>query len=182
MILTLHTLPSSTTLGCAIKLLAEAKKTGDGVRAYVAPFLLEPDHPLYSINGVMNAVYVHGNMLGDAVFTGAGAGSLPTASAVVADVIDAARHDGKRAYCGWRHDEKLALASNDGVKRRYLVRIHTEDQGEANSVFAPDGFLDTIGIGDLEDEVAFITPDLSEKDFEAKEKAFGKIISRIRFY
>ncbi len=172
----------ASTMGYAVKLLAEAKKTGDGVRAYVAPFLLDQNHPLYSINGVMNAVYVHGNMLGDAVFTGAGAGSLPTASAVVADVIDAARHDGKRAYCGWRHDEKLALASNDGIKRRYLVRIYTEDQGKANSVFAPDGFLDTISIGDLEEEVAFITPELSEKDFETKEKAFGKIISRIRFY
>ena len=130
----------------------------------------------------MNAVYVHGNMLGDAVFTGAGAGSLPTASAVAADVIDAARHDGKRAYCGWRHDEKLVLASNDGIKRKYLVRILTEDQGNANRVFSPDGFLDTISIGELEDEVAFITPELSEEEFNTKAKAFGKVISRIRFY
>ncbi len=172
----------AATLGCTIKLLAEAKKTEDGVMAYVAPFLLEEDNPLYTINGVMNAVYVHGNMLGDAVFTGAGAGSLPTASAVVADVIDAARHDGKRAYCGWKHDEKLALASYDGIKRKYLVRIYTEDQAKANRVFAPDGFLDTITIGDLEDEVAFITPELSEMDFDRKAKEFGKVISRIRFY
>lgn len=172
----------ASTLGYAIKLLAEAKRTGDGVRAYVAPFLVEPSHPLYAINGVMNAVYVHGNMLGDAVFTGAGAGSLPTASAVVADVIDAARHDGKRAYCGWKHDEKLVLASNDSVKRKYLVRINTEDEGKANKVFSPDGFLDTISVGELEEEIAFITPELSEEDFEAKAKAFGKVISRIRFY
>ena len=129
----------------------------------------------------MNAVYVHGNMLGDAVFTGAGAGSLPTASAVVADVIDAARHDGKRAYCGWRHDEKLALASTGGVKRKYLVRISTEDEGEANRVFSPEGFLDIISLGELEEEVAFITPELSEEDFEARAKGFGKVISRIRF-
>ncbi|MBQ9360241.1 MAG: homoserine dehydrogenase [Lachnospiraceae bacterium] len=172
----------ATTLGYAIKLLAEAKRTEDGVRAYVAPFLVEPSHPLYAINGVMNAVYVHGNMLGDAVFTGAGAGSLPTASAVVADVIDAARHDGKRAYCGWKHDEKLVLASNDSVKHKYLVRISTEDEGKANRVFSPDGFLDTISVGELEEEIAFITPELSEEDFETKAKAFGKVISRIRFY
>ena len=172
----------ASTLGYAIKLLAEAKRTEDGVRAYVAPFLVEPSHPLYSINGFINAVYVHGNMLGDAVFTGAGAGSLPTASAVVADAIDAARHDGKRAYCGWKHDEKLVLASNDSVKRKYLVRINTEDEGKANKVFSPEGFLDTISVGELEEEIAFITPELSEEDFEAKAKAFGKVISRIRFY
>ena len=172
----------ASTLGCSVKLLAEAKRTEDGIRAYVAPFLVDPSHPLYSVNGVMNAVYVHGNMLGDAVFTGAGAGSLPTASAVVADVIDAARHDGKRAYCGWKYDEKLALASNDGIKRKYLVRILTEDEGNANRVFSPDGFLDTISIGELEEEVAFITPELSEEEFNTKAKAFGKIISRIRFY
>ncbi|MCR5236504.1 MAG: homoserine dehydrogenase [Lachnospiraceae bacterium] len=172
----------ASTLGYAIKLLAEAKRTEDGVRVYVAPFLVDPSHPLYPINGVMNAVYVHGNMLGDAVFTGAGAGSLPTASAVVADVIGAARHDGKRAYCGWKHDEKLVLASNDSVRRKYLVRILTEDEGNANRVFSPDGFLDTISVGELEDEIAFITPELSEEEFNTKAKAFGKVISRIRFY
>ena len=172
----------ASTLGYAVKLLAEARRTEDGVRVYVAPFLVDPAHPLYPINGVMNAVYVHGNMLGDAVFTGAGAGSLPTASAVVADIIDAARHDGKRAYCGWRHDEKLALASNDTVKRKYLVRIHTEDEEKANKVFAPDDFLDTITVGGLEDEIAFITPELTEMEFESRAKAFGKVISRLRFY
>ncbi len=172
----------ASTLGYAVKLLAEAKKTEDGIRVYVAPFLIAEDHPLYPINGVMNAVYVHGNMLGDAVFTGAGAGSLPTASAVVADMIDAARHDGKRAYCGWKHDEKLVLASNDSVKRRFLVRIYTEDQADANKVFAPDGFLDTVSVGELEDEVAFITGELTEQEFDAKYREFGRAINRIRFY
>ncbi len=172
----------ASTLGYAVKLLGEAKRTEDGIRVYVAPFLVDPSHPLYHVNGVMNAVYVHGNMLGDAVFTGAGAGSLPTASAVVADIIDAARHDGKRAYCGWKHDEKLALASNDSVKRKYLVRILTEDEGNANKVFSPEGFLDTISLGELEEEVAFITPELSEEEYNTKAKAFGKVISRIRFY
>ncbi len=150
----------ASTLGYAVKLLAEAKRTEDGIRAYVAPFLVEPSHPLYPINGVMNAVYVHGNMLGDAVFTGAGAGSLPTASAVVADVIDAARHNGKRAYCGWKHDEKLVLASNDSVKRKYLVRISEEDEIDANKLFSSEGYLHTITITEIADEIAFIKPEL----------------------
>ena len=79
-------------------------------------------------------------------------------------------------------DEKLALASNDSVKRKYLVRILTEDEGKANKVFSPDGFLDTISLGELEDEIAFITPELSEEEFDNKVRAFGKVISRIRFY
>ena len=58
----------------------------------VAPFLVGKDSPLYSVNGVFNGVFVHGNMLGDAMFYGSGAGKLPTASAVVADVVDCAKH------------------------------------------------------------------------------------------
>jgi len=170
----------ASTLGYAVKLLATAVKKDEGVRAIVAPFLVSPEHPLYGINGVMNAVHVHGNMLGDAVFTGAGAGSLPTASAVVADVIASARTDGKRAYCGWKNDDRLELAPNDEVVRSFLVRVKSEDLTEATKVFAPGGFPDTIETGDG-DEVAFITPGLSEKEFREKAEAFGRVISRIRF-
>ena len=69
-------------MGRAIKLLASSRKTKDGYLAMVAPFLLSPDHPLYNVNDVFNAVFVHGNVLGDAMFYGSGAGKLPTASAV----------------------------------------------------------------------------------------------------
>ena len=62
------------------------------VYAMVAPFLVGQNSPLYSVNDVFNAVFVHGNMLGDAMFYGSGAGKLPTASAVVGDIVDAAKH------------------------------------------------------------------------------------------
>ena len=78
-------------VGRAIKLLATSKKTEEGYTAMVAPFLLPPEHPLYSVNGVFNAIFVHGNVLGDAMFYGSGAGKLPTASAVVADVVEMAK-------------------------------------------------------------------------------------------
>lgn len=75
----------------------------------VAPFLISREHPLYSVNDVFNAVYVHGNMLGDSMYYGRGAGKLPTASAVVSDVVDCARHQGKTIMCFW-DEEKVEVA------------------------------------------------------------------------
>ena len=75
-----------------IKLLATSKQMEEGCYAMVAPFLVNDENPLYGVNDVFNAVFVNGNMLGDAMFYGSGAGKLPTASAVVGDIVDAARH------------------------------------------------------------------------------------------
>ena len=75
-------------MGMTIKLLASSKRDNDHLHAIVAPALLHKEHPLYNVNDVFNAIFVHGNVLGDAMFYGSGAGKLPTASAVVADVVD----------------------------------------------------------------------------------------------
>lgn len=61
----------------------------------VAPMIVSEKHPLYHVDGVFNAIFVHGNMLDDAMFYGRGAGKLPTASAVVSDVVDEVKHMGK---------------------------------------------------------------------------------------
>ena len=79
-------------MGRAIKLLATSRKAGDSYCAMVAPCMLVPGHPLYPVNDVFNAVFVRGNVLGEAMFYGSGAGKLPTASAVVADMVDIAKH------------------------------------------------------------------------------------------
>lgn len=79
-------------MGQMIKLLAVSRKVDGSFYAMVSPVLVGPSDPLYSVNGVFNAIFVHGNVLGDAMFYGSGAGKLPTASAVVADVVDEARH------------------------------------------------------------------------------------------
>ena len=76
----------------AIKLLARSKKVGDTYIARVAPYMLAPSHPLHHVNDVFNAIFVHGNMLGDGMFYGSGAGKLPTASAVVGDMVAMAKH------------------------------------------------------------------------------------------
>ena len=88
-------------LGMTIKLLATSRRIGDSFYAMVAPFLVGQSSPLYSVNDVFNAVFVHGNVLGDAMFYGSGAGKLPTASAVVADVVDEAKHLHRNIMTNW---------------------------------------------------------------------------------
>ncbi|WP_424152405.1 homoserine dehydrogenase, partial [Selenomonas noxia] len=78
-------------LGYVIKLLAVGRNTDDGIDVRVHPVFLPKTHPLASVNGVFNAVFVRGDVIGDAMFYGRGAGALPTASAVVADIIEVVR-------------------------------------------------------------------------------------------
>ena len=89
--ITVEDMKYAKEMGMTIKLLASSKRQGEKLHAIVAPCLIYPEHPLYSVDGVFNAIFVHGNVLGDAMFYGRGAGEMPTASAVVGDVIDVAR-------------------------------------------------------------------------------------------
>ena len=88
-------------MGKTIKLLAQSKEADGKFYAMVAPFMISKQHPLYMVNDVFNAVCVHGNMLGDSMYYGRGAGKLPTASAVVADIIDCVKHMKARKYLYW---------------------------------------------------------------------------------
>ena len=88
---------------------------------YLRVFLSQ-DHPLFSVNGVFNSVFVHGNMLGDAMFYGSGAGKLPTASAVVGDVVEAVKNIGYNLGYGWS-EEKLQIQKQEEVEHRFFVRI-----------------------------------------------------------
>ncbi len=89
-------------IGCKVKLLGRAVKCADGkVTAYVAPHLVPDSNLLANVHGVMNGIMVKGNAVGDVMFYGPGAGKLPTASAVVADVVDAVQHMEKRKDVSW---------------------------------------------------------------------------------
>ncbi|GAB6274180.1 MAG: homoserine dehydrogenase [Peptococcaceae bacterium] len=79
-------------LNCAVKLLGMAKETPEGVEVRVHPALIPQGHPLAAVKGVFNAIFIRGDAAGDAMFYGQGAGALPTGSAVVADIMDAARY------------------------------------------------------------------------------------------
>lgn len=162
----------------SIKLLAMSKEQGNEYFAMVAPFMISKDHPLYSVNDVFNAVFVHGNMLGDSMYYGRGAGKLPTASAVVSDVVDCARHIGKTIMCFW-DDEDVKLSSIDNVSRKFFVRADKSkaDEAKAKEVF---GNIQVVNVPSLENEFGFVTEVMTEKEFKEKAESFGAMISRIR--
>ena len=90
--------------GYRIKLLGRALRLGSGRTAYVAPHLVPEDHPLANVEDVFNAVVVKGNATGEVMFYGRGAGEMPTASACVADVMEALQASPRREEIGWEAD------------------------------------------------------------------------------
>lgn len=159
----------------SIKLLALSRDTQDGFFAMVAPFLISREHPLYSVNDVFNAVYVHGNMLGDSMYYGRGAGKLPTASAVVSDVVDCARHQGKTIMCFW-DEEKVEVADVSNARRRFFVRIAADQREAAMAAF---GAMAEVNVG-LMREFGFMTQEMTEGEFNEKIEKIGGCINRIR--
>lgn len=162
-------------MDCTIKLLGLAKEENGGLYAMVSPFLISKSHPLSMVNDVFNAVCVHGNMLGDSMYYGRGAGKLPTASAVVSDVVDCARHIGKIITCFW-DAEDVKLTNVDEVERAFFVRVGKAKEQEAKETF---GDVKEITAG-VDGEFAFVTGRMSEKEFNEKVEKVG-VISRIRF-
>jgi len=163
-------------LGRSIKLLALCRESDDGsFYAMVAPFMIPVDHPLHGVNGVFNAVFVHGNMLGDSMYYGRGAGKLPTASAVVSDVVDCARHIGKTIMCFW-DDEDVKQTKVDNIRHRFFVRTKAELEQKVVDVFG----LVRVVVADVKEEYAFVTEEMSEGEFAQKAEQLGFVLNRIR--
>ncbi len=162
-------------MGRSIKLLALSREKNGEFYAMVAPFMIPVSHPLYMVNGVFNAVFVHGNMLGDSMYYGRGAGKLPTASAVVSDVVDCARHIGKTIMCFWE-DEDVTLTSVDEIKHKFFVRTKADCEKKAIELFESMAVVEA----DVENEFAFVTDKMTEKEFKDKAEKLGCILNRIR--
>lgn len=160
-------------MGCSIKLLASSKREGDGFRCMVAPFMLPFSHPLCNVNDVFNGVFVHGNMLGDAMFYGSGAGKLPTASAVVADIVDIVKHKDINIFVEWR-PEKVTLVDYKESSNRFFVRT-TSAKAEIEAVFGEVSYMENA----VEGEIAFTTEAMREADFAVKADKIT-VVSRIR--
>lgn len=160
-----------------IKLLATSRQTGDTYTVMVAPFLLPKEHPLYTVNGVFNAVFVRGNMLGDAMFYGSGAGSLPTASAVVADVVELAKHIGKHIAIEWR-PEKLTIADYKQQPVRFFVRT----DATKTAIEKAFGAVEYVDVPEVPGECGFVTSEMIEQDYEKKAAELGNVIQMIRFH
>lgn len=162
-------------LNASIKLVGESRRENGEVYARVAPAMVEASHPLYSVNDVFNAIFVKGNVLDDVMFYGRGAGKLPTASAVVSDVVDAVKNKGRHITILWS-SEKLTLGNTDNSAQRFFVRAPLSEKEKVKQAF---GHTEEVKSDRVKGEFAFITPVITEKEF--KERISGlNIISRIR--
>ncbi len=162
----------------SIKLLAMSKEVGNETLAMVAPFMISAEHPLHMVNGVFNAVFVHGNMLGDSMYYGKGAGKLPTASAVVSDVIDCARHIGKVIMCFWDATE-AKLMNVEEAENKFFFRVKSGNEDKLKAVF---GEVKSVKLPGKDEEEAFVTSLMKEKDFAEKYEKLADICvgNRIR--
>ena len=117
-------------MGCTIKLLGVAKNTESGIEVRVHPMLIPSDHPLATVNDSFNAVFVHGDAVGDTMFYGRGAGELPTASAVVGDVMDVTRNIvwNCTGRIGWSAYKELPIKEFADVKNRFFIRMQVSNE------------------------------------------------------
>jgi len=169
----------ATEMDCRIKLLGDAKIHADGTyTGMVAPFLVKPENPLYSVMGVFNAIKVHGNMVDDVMFYGRGAGSHATASAVVADVIEAGQNQDRNVFGGWA-DEVQKVESCGSNTTAFLVRVSggSERTAELEQLFGAGTVLKPASV---QNEIGYVTPVMSEKEFEEKSAQLAGLIGRIR--
>lgn len=163
----------------SIKLFGDSKFEDGKVFAFVAPVMVERDHPLYMVNDVFNGIMVEGNMLGKSMLYGSGAGKLPTASAVVADIVAITKNKDKNvATFGWG-DEKQNVADMNETSHKYFVRFKGRDAefiNKCKETFknAKEVYLDG------KDEFALVTDLMKERDFLAALNNLGDVIKYIR--
>ena len=159
-----------------IKLIGYAEFM-DGGRLYsrVCPMLIDNEKPLSGVHDVFNAIMVTGNSVGDVMFYGKGAGKLPTASAVVADVIDAVKHIERSKRIAWADEGSDFMVPPE--EKAFSFFIRTKDSAEkVNSVF---NIVKTVNIG-LEDECGYITEAIPEGEFRNKLDSIADVLSVIR--
>ena len=159
---------------CVIKLLGRAKRVDD-VSAYVfvGPHLVSKESPLACVNGVFNSIMVSGNEIGDVMFYGRGAGKYPTASAVVADVIDAVKHIHARKFLSWDDAGAEVVSDISSFVSRSYIRVSGESVRSAVcDAFGEVRFLERSDAPSS--ECAFITPELSQSELSKKLEKLGE--------
>ncbi len=181
--ITLEDVEYARSWGGVIKLLGRAKRVGDKISAMVSPALVANTSILSGVNDVFNTVLVRGNAVGDVAFYGRGAGKMATASAVVADVIDCARHIETRKPFGWGDAVDNYVVNHKDVETAYYVRA-TGDKifalKNAEEVFGNISILTRENAP--EDEFAFVTPVAKEAELDEKLDKISNInvVSKIR--
>ena len=157
-------------MGTSIKLFGTSRIKDGKVNAFVAPVMIQKNNPLYSVSDVFNGIMVKGNMLGVSMFYGSGAGKLPTASAVVADIIEAAQNLDHNLAIGWS-GEKQAIESMDQARFRYFVRVAGSCRNKEQDVKRAFGKVEVVELYGM-DEFAVLTSEMSEGEFRAAATAY----------
>lgn len=166
----------AAAIGCTIKLIG-AGFTKDGrANASVEPMLIPESCPLSGVEDVFNAVMVKGNMVDSLMFYGRGAGKLPTASAVVGDVIDIVRSGEYNPYFTWEESNNSSIIPYEDVEARFFVRINENQRDKIKAVFGETEIIK--GVSDY----GFVTPVMSVKALNEGIDAIGGAVSRIRIY
>ncbi len=165
-------------MGMSVKLFGSSSMGEDNlVKAYVAPIMIDRNHPLYMVSDVYNGIMVTGNMLGETMYYGSGAGKLPTASAVAADIIDAAKHVNRNVPMGW-NSERQAIAPMEANEFRYFIRMAGQPEECLGSLMEldPEEAVTLEGM----DEFAVVTRPMLEADFKELTAGLDGLIKFIR--
>lgn len=177
--ITLRDIEYAKALGMKIKLLASYEEADSQIRVMVAPHMIGRQHPLYHVEDVFNAIFIRGNVLGDVMFYGSGAGKLPTASAVVSDVVEAAKNPEQSMMQTWS-EEKLIPEEKATRKSRFFVRIKGEETDMKAHLQNSFGRISIVRLETIEDEFGFLTPLMEEAKYEMLAEKYSQICQVIR--
>ncbi len=163
--ITLEDVKYCESMNSVIKLIGFASRRGDEIAVMTCPAVIGEESQLAGVNDVFNAILVRGDATGDVVFYGKGAGKLPTASAVVSDIIIAAKSDHSSKTMHWEDSAQDFIIPYKKLSNKFYVRANA-DKKAVNDIFGEVRFLSRDGAP--ESECAFVTGEINEAEFEEK--------------
>ena len=174
--ITLDDVKYAAAMDSVIKLIGYAQFDENGkVYSIVSPMVIKNSSHLAGVDGGFNAIMVTGDCVGDVMFYGKGAGKLPTASAVVADVVDAVKHSDRSKKIFWEKPSENIMADIDSKKFEYFVRT-TDSAENVQKIFGKCEFVDNI----IDNESAFVTSPLTKSEVEEKLAKLSDVVANIR--
>ena len=174
--ISLDDVEAADSFGCVIKLIGSAKRLKNGkITAAVRPTLVSRECILSGVNGVFNAITVTGDETGDVMFYGKGAGKNATASAVVADIIDCAKHLDTRKYVFWDEGERSFVEAHSDEEERFFVRMLSDDYEQLEKQFEENFKGASVIKNRFRGEISFLTAPVREKGLTEKLSRFNNI-------
>ena len=172
---TLDDVAAADNFGCVIKLIGHAKKLKNGkISAHVRPTVVSRDCMLSHVDGVFNAVLIDGDQTGEVMFYGKGAGKNATASAVVADIMDCAKHLQSRKYLDWCDGDKDYVVHDTNAEESIFVRVKSENYDTINKSFDAvfSGLTEFSAKNEFSNEISFITKPIAMDILNEKLSSF----------